>query len=40
MADIRMLEDEVKRELDQKLCNMGMNTASGTKEGSVRSTPF
>lgn len=41
MADIRMLEDEVKRELDQKLCSMGMAAAPETRnEGSIKSTPF
>ena len=36
-----MLEDEVKRELDQKLDNLGMATAKETKaEGSTKSTPF
>lgn len=41
MADIRMMEDEVKRELDQKLNSLGMaTTEDSTTAGSIRSTPY
>lgn len=39
MDDIRCLEDEVKKELDRKLGNMGMRTEDKSL-GSVKSTPY
>jgi hypothetical protein len=41
MVDIRILEDEAKKELDEKLNNLGMAVTQEVKtEGSVKSTPF
>jgi len=41
MDDIRELEEETKRELDEKLEKLGMAPARDYRpEGSVKSTPF
>jgi hypothetical protein len=41
MDDIRMLEDQIKQELDQKMSEMGMKIENDTKStGSIKSTPY
>lgn len=40
MDDIRKLEEETKRELDERLEKLGMAPRTQEPEGSVKSTPF
>jgi hypothetical protein len=41
MDDIRMLEDQVKQELDAKIDELGMVTSDEMKNaGSIKSTPY
>lgn len=41
MDDIRILEDEVKRELDAKINDLGLTSQLQLNEsGSIKSTPF
>lgn len=41
MADIRLLEDQVKKELDDKINQLGLTAGSDVKAaGSTKSTPY
>lgn len=40
MHDIRILEDEIKRELDEKMDAMGMKAGSDAKSTDAKSTPY
>ena len=41
MDDIRMLEDQIKQELDARIDELGMTTSNEMKKaGSTKSTPY